>query len=40
MEWTEQRAEDGSDLGEDPEDTPPVQFSHADMSRSLLFAIR
>lgn len=36
----EQRAEDGSDLGEDPENTPPVQFSHADMSRSLLFAIR
>lgn len=36
----ERQAEDGAELGEDPENTEPIQFSHADMSRSLLFAIR
>ncbi|OKL62809.1 hypothetical protein UA08_01878 [Talaromyces atroroseus] len=35
----ERQAEDGADLGEDPENAQPVEFRHADMSRSLLFAI-
>ncbi|KAH8690535.1 putative pantothenate kinase [Talaromyces proteolyticus] len=35
----ERQAEDGRNLSEDHENTSSVQFSHEDMSRSLLFAI-